>query len=64
MCAGLMSDEELLNIPPGVSGKPVPGYSVKILREDNTEAETNEMGRIVIKSEFGFIIIFEIIFIN
>ena len=53
MCAGLMSEEELCNVPAGVSGKPVPGYSVKILRDDNTEASPNELGRIVIKYDFS-----------
>jgi propionyl-CoA synthetase len=27
----------------------VPGYEIKILKDDNTEAKTNELGRIVIK---------------
>lgn len=29
MCAGLMSFDELHNVPVGVSGKPVPGYDGK-----------------------------------
>lgn len=29
MCAGLMSKEELNNVPDGVSGKAVPGYDSK-----------------------------------
>jgi propionyl-CoA synthetase len=49
MCTELTSNEELSNLPSGVSGKPVPGYDIRVLREDNTEAEANEMGRIVIK---------------
>lgn len=52
MCAGLMDDKELDTVPLGVSGKPVPGYDIRVLREDNTETSANELGRIVIKLPF------------
>ncbi|KAK3735192.1 hypothetical protein QZH41_017943, partial [Actinostola sp. cb2023] len=31
------------------TGKPVPGYDVKVLREDQTEADRGELGQIVVK---------------
>ncbi|CAG9859590.1 unnamed protein product [Phyllotreta striolata] len=46
MCAGLKnpcSDTDL------TVGLPFPGYNVKILRKDGTEADVNELGRIVVK---------------
>jgi len=33
----------------GSAGKPVPGYNVKILKSDGTEAAANEMGDVVVK---------------
>jgi len=38
-----------LNPPKDVSGMAVPGWDIKILRDDQTEAEPNELGRIVAK---------------
>jgi len=38
-----------LNPPKDVSGKPVPGWDIKILKEDGSEALPNELGRIVAK---------------
>lgn len=52
MLAGLMSDEELKSVPSGVSGKPCPGYDIRVLREDGTEADADELGRVVIKLPF------------
>lgn len=49
MCAGLMPKEEFNNVPVGVSGKAVPGYDVRVLKDPTTEAEPKELGRIVIK---------------
>ncbi|XP_056638520.1 acyl-CoA synthetase short-chain family member 3, mitochondrial isoform X1 [Diorhabda sublineata] len=46
MCAGLKNpctDTDL------TVGLPFPGYNVKVLRKDGTEADINELGRIVIK---------------
>jgi len=38
-----------LNPPKDVSGKPVPGWDIKILKEDGSESLPNELGRIVAK---------------
>lgn len=38
-----------MNPPKDVSGMAVPGWDIKILRDDQTEAEPNELGRIVAK---------------
>lgn len=37
------------NPPKDVTGMPVPGFDIRILREDLTEANVNELGRIVAK---------------
>ena len=36
-------------ITPGSSGKPVPGYEVRLMKEDNSEADTNEIGELEVK---------------
>lgn len=36
---------------PGSSGKVVPGYEVKIVREDGTEAEPGEIGELLVKGD-------------
>jgi len=38
-----------LDPPKDVSGMPVPGWDIKVIREDQTEAAPNELGRIVAK---------------
>jgi len=38
-----------LDPPKDVSGMPVPGWDIKVVREDRTEAAPNELGRIVAK---------------
>jgi propionyl-CoA synthetase len=49
-CVGLEEEDELKKgLPKGVSGKPVPGYDIKILKDNKEEAGPNELGRIVIK---------------
>jgi acyl-coenzyme A synthetase/AMP-(fatty) acid ligase len=40
---------ELLPVKPGSAGVPVPGYDIRCLREDGTEAEHNESGMIAIR---------------
>ncbi|XP_046376045.2 acyl-CoA synthetase short-chain family member 3, mitochondrial-like [Haliotis rufescens] len=35
--------------PSGVAGKPVPGWNVKVLREDGSETEPEELGQIAVK---------------
>ena len=40
---------ELLPVKPGSAGVPVPGYDIRCLREDGTEANTGESGLIAIK---------------
>ena len=37
------------NITPGSSGKPVPGYEVRLIKDDNTEAEVDEIGELEVK---------------
>ena len=37
------------NITPGFSGKPVPGYQVRIIKDDNTEAGVDEIGELEVK---------------
>ena len=37
------------NITPGFSGKPVPGYEVRIIKDDNTEASVDEIGELEVK---------------
>ena len=44
-----MTKDELESGNDGNSGVPVPGWNVKILREDHTEADFDELGRIVVK---------------
>ena len=39
----------ITNINPGSSGKPVPGYEAKIIKDDNTEAGIDEIGELEIK---------------
>ncbi len=39
----------ITNITPGSSGKPVPGYRAKIIKDDNTEAGIDEIGELEIK---------------
>lgn len=47
-CAGCY--DELPKQPPDASGKPVPGFNVKILTEDGKrEAKPGELGRITVK---------------
>ena len=36
-------------ITPGSSGKPVPGYEVRLIKEDNSEADMNEIGELEVK---------------
>ena len=36
-------------ITPGSSGKPVPGYEVRLIKDDNSEADTNEIGELEVK---------------
>jgi len=38
-----------LNPPKDVSGMAVPGWDIRVIREDKTEADPNELGRIVAK---------------
>lgn len=45
-CVGLGHS---LEPPKDVSGMPVPGWNMKVLRSDGSEAEVNELGRIVTK---------------
>lgn len=45
-CVGL---EHSLNPPKDVSGMPVPGWDMRILRNDGSEADVDELGRIVTK---------------
>lgn len=45
-CLGLNHN---LSPPKHTSGMPFPGYNIKILRQDGSEAEKHELGRIVIK---------------
>ncbi|MCP4415651.1 MAG: propionyl-CoA synthetase [Chloroflexi bacterium] len=40
---------EMLPIKPGSAAMPMPGYDVRVLLPDNTEAAANEVGTIVIK---------------
>jgi propionyl-CoA synthetase len=52
MCTGLMSKDDLeKHLPANVQGKPVPGFDLRILKDEHslTEAKRNEVGRIVIK---------------
>lgn len=35
--------------PPGVAGKPVPGWNLRVIRKDNTECSNYELGQIVAK---------------
>ena len=39
----------ITNINPGASGTPVPGYRAKIIKDDNTEANIDEIGELQIK---------------
>jgi len=45
-CVGL---NHSLNPPKDVSGMPVPGWDMRILRDDGSEADVNELGRIATK---------------
>ncbi|GFS07733.1 propionyl-CoA synthetase [Elysia marginata] len=45
-CTGLGMD---LYPRPGLTGKPVPGWNVQVLRPDGTETEADELGEIFIK---------------
>lgn len=45
-CVGLGNS---LNPPTHSSGKPVPGFDVRVMREDGREAGPGELGRIVCK---------------
>ncbi|XP_013403467.1 acyl-CoA synthetase short-chain family member 3, mitochondrial [Lingula anatina] len=45
-CVGLANH---LYPPPGVAGKPVPGYDVKVIRDDGSECIDDELGNIVVK---------------
>ncbi|KAG5895128.1 hypothetical protein JTB14_008563 [Gonioctena quinquepunctata] len=46
MCAGLKNPCAQTELSTGL---PLPGYNVKVLRKDGTDADVNELGRIVIK---------------
>jgi propionyl-CoA synthetase len=48
ICANLLGIERL-GVPPGSAGVPVPGWDVRILREDGTECEPDEIGTIVVR---------------
>src|SRR6185295_13547307 len=39
------------DIRPGSSGKPVPGYEVKIVDEDGSEVKPGEVGNLLVKGE-------------
>jgi 2-aminobenzoate-CoA ligase len=41
------------DIRPGSTGKPVPGYRATILREDGTEADVDELGRLAVIGPTG-----------
>ncbi|WP_058304261.1 class I adenylate-forming enzyme family protein [Gorillibacterium timonense] len=43
--------DEVINLP-WVIGKPIDGCSIKILREDGTEAEVDEIGELFIQSDY------------